>query len=66
VHFAETGHPLVGDEVYGGRRARHVKFPRPALHAWRLGLTHPTKDEWMEFEAPLAEDLVELIERFRK
>ncbi|MFH1874845.1 MAG: RluA family pseudouridine synthase [Pseudomonadota bacterium] len=57
VHLAEIGLPLVGDQVYGGRKARKIKFGRPALHAWRLGFKHPTKKQWLEFEAPLPDDI---------
>jgi 23S rRNA pseudouridine1911/1915/1917 synthase len=74
VHFAEAGHPLVGDTVYGskgqlkrvadpGRRKIVEEFHRPALHAAKLGFEHPGKGTWMEFEAPLPEDLEELLKR---
>ncbi|HYC77864.1 MAG TPA: RluA family pseudouridine synthase [Planctomycetota bacterium] len=36
VHLAEAGCPIVGDELYGGRKA-----PRLLLHAWVLGFVHP-------------------------
>jgi 23S rRNA pseudouridine1911/1915/1917 synthase len=73
VHFAEEGHPLVGDAVYGGTgRVRQIcsvdrrriisSFKRPALHALRLGFKHPRSGEWMEFEAPLPEDFKDLLE----
>ena len=72
VHFTELGHPLVGDIVYGSKRQLHriqssqrqkvvAAFARPALHAARLGLTHPVSGKWMEFEAPLPEDFKELL-----
>jgi 23S rRNA pseudouridine1911/1915/1917 synthase len=54
VHFAGIGHPIVGDAVYG-RRSDVVG--RQFLHAWRLGFRHPRTDEWLQFEAPLPEDL---------
>ena len=41
--------------VAPGRTVR--SFPRPALHAWRLGFTHPRTLARMRFEAPLAEDM---------
>jgi len=47
VHFAEAGHPVVGDVKYGGKRADRLH-----LHALRLGFTHPRTGEWLEFEAP--------------
>jgi len=72
VHLKAIRHPLVGDPVYGESRFReapptHRKklrtFPRPALHAWRLGVptrsgTQPTEF----FEAPIPDDLRELWE----
>lgn len=38
VHLSSIGHPIVGDELYGGRREA---IGRQALHAWRLGLVDP-------------------------
>ncbi|HSS49954.1 MAG TPA: hypothetical protein VLX28_13540, partial [Thermoanaerobaculia bacterium] len=35
-------------------------FHRPALHAWRLALSHPDTGEPLSFEAPVPEDLREL------
>ena len=54
VHLQHLGHPILGDVVYGGRRAR--TFPRQMLHAWKLGLDHPRTKKRMHFEAPLPED----------
>ena len=61
VHARHLGHPLVGDEVYG-RIARAAPpgvagFPRPALHARRLALTHPISGEALVVEAPVPDDL---------
>ena len=39
VHMRHLGHPLLGDELYGGPP---VGVTRQALHAWRLGLRHPS------------------------
>lgn len=39
VHMAHTGHPLVGDAVYGG--VARAGMTRQALHAWRLAFVHP-------------------------
>lgn len=66
VHARHLGHPLVGDPVYGearwrglpGARARPLAaFPRPALHAWRLALTHPISAAPLALEAPVPDDL---------
>ena len=54
VHFAGIGHPIVGDPVYG-RRSDLVD--RQFLHAWRLGFRHPRSGHWLQFEAPLPEEL---------
>lgn len=58
VHLAHIGHPVVGDQVYGGRRERHGagEGGRQLLHAWRIGFRHPATDAWLEFEAPIPPD----------
>jgi 23S rRNA pseudouridine1911/1915/1917 synthase len=71
VHMAFIGHPLVGDDVYAGRRWRNVKdlrmqkkarlFGRPALHALRLAFMHPVSSARMQFEAPMPRDMAVLI-----
>jgi len=53
VHLAAFGHPVAGDDDYGGREAGLV---RPMLHAWRLRLRHPRTGEEMSFEAPPPQD----------
>ncbi|MDO8494601.1 MAG: RluA family pseudouridine synthase [Deltaproteobacteria bacterium] len=67
VHFTEAGYPIVGDPTYG-RRAKVLQdwIQRPALHAWRLGLHHPITNQWLTFEAPLPEDLQNLLENLKK
>ena len=60
VHVASRGWPIVGDEVYGDARTRDM-FPRQALHAWRLTLTHPGTNAPLSIEAPLPEDLQKLL-----
>ena len=69
VHLKQIGHPLVGDPVYGEARWKALPRPvqpllrdflRPALHAWRLALKHPSTGEPLSFEAPVPEDLREL------
>ena len=54
VHLQHLGHPILGDIVYGGRKAG--KFPRQMLHAWKLAFDHPRTKQRMHFEAPLPED----------
>jgi len=67
VHFAHLGHPVIGDQVYGGRRTRPGSLPvgRQILHAYRLAFRHPTTGAPMEFEAPLPEDFVRTLAQLR-
>ena len=62
------GHTLVGEQryVYGPDDLRNIAFPRQALHAWRLGVEHPTTGRLMHFEAPPPDDIDELILRLRQ
>jgi 23S rRNA pseudouridine1911/1915/1917 synthase len=72
VHFSAHGHPLVGDPVYLRRipaiarnaspeaRDAALDFPRQALHAARLGFTHPGTGKTMSFETPVPEDFMTL------
>ncbi len=72
VHMAHLKHPLVGDQLYGGRprlpKAAGANmidmlrgFNRQALHAAQLELSHPITGEWMSWQAPLPNDMVELL-----
>jgi len=65
VHLASIGHPLVGDPVYGRPTANLPEFPRQALHAACLGLTHPCSALAMQWEAPLPQDMRDLLENLR-
>lgn len=65
VHMAHLGHPLVGDPVYGRTDRLLPPFHRQALHAARLGLIHPVTGDAMHWEAPLPEDMNELLEKLR-
>lgn len=72
AHFAEAGHPLVGDPLYGGAKKLSrisddkvcgivAALERPALHALRLGFDHPRTHERMRFTAPLAGDIKNVL-----
>ncbi|WP_303785995.1 23S rRNA pseudouridine(1911/1915/1917) synthase RluD [Azovibrio restrictus] len=61
VHMAFLGHPLLGDPVYGRTVPGLPDFPRQALHAARLGLIHPVSGASLSWEAPLPEDMQELL-----
>ena len=72
VHMAHIAHPLIGDPLYGGR-PRPPKgasqefmqvlrnFDRQALHATMLRLFHPITGEQMQWDAPIPEDMQQLI-----
>ncbi|MEA3539600.1 MAG: RluA family pseudouridine synthase [Pseudomonadota bacterium] len=68
VHMASSGHPLLGDPLYGRTRASHrdvlksLGFARQALHARSLQLVHPRTQENLAFESPVPSDIQELIE----
>jgi 23S rRNA pseudouridine1911/1915/1917 synthase len=65
VHMQSIGHPLVGDPVYragrGSAEGPLASFKRQALHAYRLGLAHPTDGAQMQWEAPLPLDMETLL-----
>ena len=70
VHLSARGHPLIGDEAYGGRRARAWRaetssgvadFKRQALHANVIGFHHPASGEYLAFQSPLPSDIDGLL-----
>jgi len=78
VHLAHIGYPVVGDPTYGGRsrafrsttvsqaaRTALQKLSRQALHAQLLGFIHPSTAEYMEFSAPIPEDIQNVIDALR-
>ncbi|HIJ34662.1 MAG TPA: hypothetical protein HPP65_09690, partial [Gammaproteobacteria bacterium] len=76
VHMEHVRFALLGDPVYGHRLQIPAKsspelidalrnFKRQALHAARLGLEHPKTGEWVEFEAEIPQDMVEMVELLR-
>jgi 23S rRNA pseudouridine1911/1915/1917 synthase len=68
VHLASLGHPLLGDEIYGGRKVcafGEVPIRRPMLHALTLGFTHPTTGQYREFTAPPPADMADMMETLR-
>lgn len=60
VHLASIGHPVVGDDLYGGGGARKIVALPPRrhfLHAAWLVFTHPVCGDVMDFRSPLPEEL---------
>ena len=80
AHMRHIGHPLFGDERYGGteilrgnRSSTYKAFiqncfalcPRQALHAQTLGFVHPVTKQQMDFTSDLPSDMKALIEKWR-
>jgi 23S rRNA pseudouridine1911/1915/1917 synthase len=76
VHMAHIHYPVLGDQTYSGRLQLPKgatpelvtmlrQFKRQALHAFELGLVHPTTLEPMTWRAPLPDDMKQLIEVLR-
>jgi len=76
VHMASLGYPLVGDPLYTKkRRLAQIEDPvlrgriealgRQALHASSIAFRHPTRGKIVEFTAPLAADIKEILEVLR-
>ncbi|MBW1894888.1 MAG: RluA family pseudouridine synthase, partial [Deltaproteobacteria bacterium] len=72
VHCAAIHHPVVGDLVYGSRKTvnriaesetkRLIQgVSRQMLHAWQLGIIHPGTGKQMVFEAPVPDDMTDVI-----
>src|SRR6202790_5153434 len=63
AHFSATGHPVVGDTLYGAPRSLRAGtrslplLERNFLHAARIGFSHPSTGAWVEVRAPLPKDL---------
>ncbi len=80
AHFKFLGHPLFNDAEYGGNLilkgttfTKYKQFvqncfkicPRQALHARSLEFTHPKTNDLMSFESEIADDMSQLIEKWR-
>lgn len=60
VHMAYLGHPLAGDDMYGGSRAL---IARQALHCGEMSFKHPVTGKKIELTASLPKDMARLIEQ---
>lgn len=65
VHMTSIGHPLLGDTVYGSSK-NPFHLQGQTLHAMILGFRHPVTGEYIEFEAPLPDYFLKLLEKLRK
>ena len=61
VHTAHINHPILGDEVYGGKNTQNKGISRQALHSWKLSFTSPFTKEVMNFEAEMPDDMKKLV-----
>lgn len=77
VHMSSINHPVVGDQVYGGKErisgVKDVKIRklirqlgRQALHAANLGFIHPESKKYMEFQAPIPEDFQKVLDALKQ
>jgi 23S rRNA pseudouridine1911/1915/1917 synthase len=78
VHLSYIKHPVVADDMYGGKAVYpwQIKNAEPspedpiiarcALHAWTIAFTHPTTEKIVRFEAPLPDDMQNLLDLLRK
>jgi 23S rRNA pseudouridine1911/1915/1917 synthase len=81
VHFSHIKHPLFNDEEYGGDQiikgttfTKYQQFikncfkilPRQALHAKSLAFDHPVTGKRLSFNSDLPDDMVQVIEKWRK
>ncbi len=62
VHMASIGHPLLGDEVYAGKRKSPFRLEGQCLHAKTLGFVHPRNGGYIETDAPMPAYFVHLLE----
>jgi 23S rRNA pseudouridine1911/1915/1917 synthase len=76
VHLSSVGHPILGDPLYGRKgRPGFIHDPvlkesvkrmdRQALHAHRIGFTHPKTGEKVQFVAPIPGDMAEVLSLLR-
>ena len=64
VHMAFTGHPLLGDVTYGGKRLE--KKAEHFLHSHRLALKHPVTGKELEFIAPIPDRFTHMLTQLRQ
>ena len=64
VHMAYIGHPVAGDPKYGAKKCPFA-ITGQALHSKTLSFIHPRTGERMEFEAPLPEDMENILHTLR-
>ncbi len=81
VHLSSIGHPIFGDDRYGGTQIRqgtiYSKYkqfiqncfelcPRQALHAKTLGFVHPRTRKFLLFDSQIPADMAALLDKWRR
>ena len=61
VHMASIGHPLLGDSVYGPSKCPY-HLQGQTLHAMTIGFLHPRNGQYVEFQAPLPDYFLHLLD----
>jgi 23S rRNA pseudouridine1911/1915/1917 synthase len=61
VHLSHLGHPIIGDEVYGGKSQLNFKFEGQTLHSHSIGFEHPVSGEYLTFNTPVPDRLGKLL-----
>ena len=64
VHMAHTGHPLLGDEVYGGRSVKSLAGQ--CLHARKLSFIHPRTGKLITVESPLPDWFTAVLNKLER
>ncbi len=65
VHLTSLGHPILGDQTYGGKkvcRVEGVEIPRVMLHARTLGFHHPSTGEFQEYTRMVPSDMDQVVQ----
>jgi 23S rRNA pseudouridine1911/1915/1917 synthase len=65
VHLTSLGHPILGDQTYGGKRVctvEGIEIPRVMLHARTLGFRHPSTGELHEYTKPFPSDMEQVFQ----
>lgn len=63
VHMAYIGHPVAGDDVYGGGKPKWLEGQ--CLHAAEIGFVHPVRGEYMEFSSELPEYFRKMLKQIK-
>lgn len=69
VHLTSLGHPILGDQTYGGKRVCGIEgltIPRVMLHARTLGFIHPSTGVLVEYTRPVPADMEKVMSELER